>query len=231
MDDRADLLVIGAGGLGTPAAWAAAAAGVRSLIVCDDDVVDVTNLHRQVLFTDADLGTPKAAALTRALVARYPVLRAEAVALRFDAASADALIGRARVVLDGSDNLATKFLANDACVRTGTPLVHGAALGLGGQWMAIAAAGRPCYRCLFEELPPDGTADSCAEAGILGPVAGVIGARMAGAALAFLGGVGAEHTGKLVRFDAPDHFRTIRFRPNPMCRACAPREHQLSGRK
>lgn len=227
----ASALVIGAGGLGCAAAWGLALGGVGRVILVDDDRVEESNLHRQVLHRRADVGAPKAESLARALRARFPALAAEARVERFTAGNARALVRAADVVLDGSDNLATKFLANDAAVAERRPLVHGAAVGTGGQWMSVPAGGRPCYRCLFEDLPPpDADAPSCAEAGVLGPVPAVIGARQALAALALLAGAGRHREsrdgekscmGLLIRYDShPMTFRSVTFRPNPGCRAC-----------
>ncbi len=127
-----------------------------------------------------------------------------------------------RVVIDGSDNLATKFLANDAAVLVGRPLVHAAAVGTGGQLLTVPAGGRPCYRCLFEELPPpDADAPSCAEAGVLGPVPGVLGALQAQEALRLLRGETPAFAGRLIRYDSPlMTMGAIRFRPNSSCRVC-----------
>ena len=149
-------LLIGAGGLGCAAAFALAAAGVRDIGVVDDDVVDETNLQRQILHGHADVGIQKVESLAHALERRFPRVRVTPHAARFDARSASALVAAHVVVVDGSDNFATKFVANDACVLAGRPLVHGAAVGLGGQLLTVLAGGRPCYRCLFEEPPTPG---------------------------------------------------------------------------
>ena len=172
------VLVIGAGGLGCPAVFALAAAGVRRIGIVDDDRVDATNLHRQIFHGVGSVGELKVVSLRRAVGTRFPEVSVEAHPLRFDTACAASLLGRYDVVVDGSDNFATKFLANDAAVLARRPLVHGAAVGLGGQLLTVPAGGHPCYRCLFEALPPAGVATSCAEAGVLGPVPGVIGALL-----------------------------------------------------
>src|SRR4051812_38108414 len=170
------VLIIGAGGLGCPAALALGAGGARRIGIVDDDRVDASNLHRQVLFGDADVGQPKAMAAARALARRFPALDVVAHAVRFDVTNARALVAAYDIVVDGSDNFATKFLANDAAVLERRPLVHGAAVGTGGQLMTVPAGGQPCYRCLFEAPPPPEVGASCAAAGVLGPVPGVIGA-------------------------------------------------------
>src|SRR5580692_7112308 len=192
-------LIIGAGGLGCPAALALAAAGVARLGVVDDDRVDASNLHRQILFGDADVGEPKVLAFARALGGRYDV------------------------VIDGSDNFATKFLANDAAVLVGRPLVHGASVALGGQLLTVPAGGRPCYRCLFEDQPPAGVGPSCAEAGVLGPVPGVIGALQGVEAARLLRHETPAFVGRLVQYDSQAmSVRIVRFNPNPACAVCGP---------
>jgi len=217
------VLIIGAGGLGCPAALALGAAGVRAIGVVDDDRVDATNLHRQVLFADADVGELKVVAFARALSRRFPGVRVTPHAERFDAASAARLIANYDIVLDGSDNFATKFLANDAAVLARKPLVHGAAVGMGGQLLTVPAGGRPCYRCFFEDVPPAGTGPSCAEAGVLGPVPGVVGALQGAEAARLLAGESPAFAGRIVQYDSPAmSFRSIRYNPNPACAVCGP---------
>jgi adenylyltransferase/sulfurtransferase len=225
------VLILGAGGLGCPAALALAAAGVRRIGVVDDDRVDATNLHRQILFTDADVGAPKATAFARALAGRFPALAVTPHAVRFEVGNALELVAAYDVIVDGTDNFAAKFLANDAAVLAGKPLVHGAAVGLGGQLLTVPVRGRPCYRCLFEEPPPPGVGPSCAEAGVLGPVPGVIGALLGAEAARLVKGESPAFVGRLVQYDSPSmSVRTVRFNPNPLCAVCAPgaRIHALS---
>jgi adenylyltransferase/sulfurtransferase len=221
---------VGAGGLGCPAAFALAAAGVRDLGVVDDDVVDATNLHRQILHGEPDVGILKVESLAHALEMRFPRVRIETHAMRFDADTAVSLVSRYDVIVDGSDNFATKFIANDACVLAQRPLVHGAAVGLGGQLLTVPAGGKPCYRCLFEEEPPPGVGPSCAEAGVLGPVPGVIGALQGAEAARILSGQNPAFAGRLVQYDSLGMtVRAVRFNPNPTCAVCgaAPRIHAL----
>jgi adenylyltransferase/sulfurtransferase len=224
------VLIIGAGGLGCPAAFALAAAGVRDLGVVDDDVVDVTNLHRQILHGEPDVGILKVESLAHALEMRFPHARVEPHAMRFDADTAVSLVSRYDVIVDGSDNFATKCIANDACVLARRPLVHGAAVGLGGQLLTVPAGGKPCYRCLFEEEPPPGVGPSCAEAGVLGPVPGVIGALQGAEAARILQGQNPAFAGRLVQYDSLGMtVRAVRFNPNPTCAVCgaAPRIRAL----
>lgn len=216
------VLIIGAGGIGCGAAFALAAAGVRALTVVDDDVVDRSNLQRQILHAEAAVGRPKVDSLAETLEGRFPGVRVRRIRGRFDAETAPTLVSEHDIVLDGSDNLATKFLANDAAVLGGKPLVHGAAVGTFGQLLSVPAGGQPCYRCLFEDLPPpEADAPSCSEAGVLGPVPGVIGALQAAECVRFLAGDGFSCAGRLIRYDSPfPSFRAVRFRRNPGCAVC-----------
>ena len=217
------VLIVGAGGLGCPAAFGLAAAGVTRIGLVDDDRVDETNIHRQFLHGVAAVGQLKVASLAAALTARFPGVAVETYAVRFDADNAAALLGRYDVVIDGSDNFATKFLVNDAAVLAGKPLVHGAAVGLGGQLVTVPAGGRPCYRCLFEEPPPAGVGPSCAEAGVLGPVPAVIGGLQASEAVRLLRGETPAFSGRLIRYDSASlSMRIVRFNPNPTCGVCGP---------
>jgi molybdopterin/thiamine biosynthesis adenylyltransferase len=231
LSDGPGVLVIGAGGLGCPAAFALAAAGVRDITVVDDDAVDETNLHRQILHGQADVGIAKVESLAHALERRFPRVRVEPLHARFDATTALSLVLAHSVVVDGSDNFATKFLANDACVLAGVSLVHGAAVGLGGQLLSVPAGGLfPCYRCLFEELPPAGTGPSCAEAGVLGPIPGVIGALQGAEAARLLMGQKPAFAGRLVQYDSAGMtVRAVHFKRNLSCAVCgvAPRIRKL----
>ena len=208
--------VIGAGGLGGPIALALGAAGVE-LVIADHDVVELSNLHRQIQFTSNDLGQGKAERLAQLVVARRGAARG--VAVRWDAETADGLGGDADVVIDASDDPATKFAVADWAVANGRCYVIAAALRYGGNAM-VGAPGAACYRCLFEE-PVD--AASCADAGVLGPVVGAIGGAAAAFALALIRG-DRSLAGSLFAFDdlrkSPDP-RTVRFAPRTGCPACA----------
>lgn len=220
---NATALLVGAGGLGCGAALGLAAGGIRRLIVVDDDVVDDTNLPRQVLHAESAIGEPKVRSLARTLRRLFPGVEVAPVEGRMTAESAPGLMEAADVVLDGSDNLATKFLANDAAVLGRKALVHGAAVASWGQILAVPPGGHPCYRCLFEDLPPAGAgaAPSCVEAGVLGPVPGVIGALQAAQALRLLSGESPASEGRLIRYDSRLlAMRAVLFKPNPTCMVC-----------
>jgi molybdopterin/thiamine biosynthesis adenylyltransferase len=196
--ERKRALLVGVGGLGCPAALALARSGIGGIGLCDDDTVEPTNLHRQILFGAADLGVAKLEAAARALREIRADLPVYAHPMRLLPDNALALVGEYDVVLEGSDNFATKFLAADACALAGVPIVHASAVRWVGTALAVSARARPCYRCLFEDVPT-GDAPNCAEAGVMGPVAGIIAAAQVDLALAFIDGdpVG----GQLVTFD------------------------------
>ena len=216
------VLLVGAGGLGCGAALALAAAGLRHLVVVDDDVVEESNLHRQVLHKNAAVGMPKAQSLAATLAQRYPSVEVTQMQTRFDATSAARLLQGCAALVDASDNFRTKFLCNDAAVLARIPLVHAAVAGLRGQLLAVAAGGRPCYRCLFEDLPPP-DAGVGPPAGPLGPVPGVLGALQGTEAMRFLRGAPA-FVGRLLQYDAASlSMRLVRLRPNPHCAVCGTR--------
>jgi molybdopterin-synthase adenylyltransferase len=216
-------LLVGAGGLGSPAARVLARAGVGTIAIADDDLVDVSNLHRQVLHRTADAGRAKADSAADAL-RRIAATEAVAIRERVHAGNVLDLVRRFDVVLDGSDNFATKFLINDACVLARVPFVHAGAIRWSGQVLAVWP-GAACYRCLFEELPPAASGMSCGEAGIVGPVAGVVGALQAEAAMALLDerAAGRRLSTLLVYDGLQGTIRRVEFAPNPSCRACGER--------
>jgi molybdopterin/thiamine biosynthesis adenylyltransferase len=195
---KARVLLVGVGGLGCPAALALARAGVGFLTISDDDVVEEANLHRQILYDEADIGTNKADAAARALEELVPGVSASVVGSRVLPHNAIQLVQRADVVVEGSDNFATKFLVADACFIARVPVVHASAVRWHGTVLAVGPAGAPCYRCLFEDVPREG-APACAEAGVIGPVVGVLAALQADLALSLLDGDPVE--GTLVTFD------------------------------
>jgi adenylyltransferase/sulfurtransferase len=219
----AHALVIGAGGLGAPAAQFLVAAGVGTLTLCDADTVDLTNLQRQILYSTPDVGAPKVAAAKARLAAVNPEVRVEAVQARIGPAELAPLVARADVVLDCSDNFATRHAVNRACVAARTPLVSGAAIRFDGQVAVFDArdAASPCYHCLFgegEELEET----RCAIMGVFAPVVGIVGATQAAEALKLIGRVGEPMTGRLLLLDAfAMHWRDIRIPRDPQCPVCA----------
>ena len=225
--EAAKVLVVGAGGLGSPSAFYLAAAGVGTLVLVDDDVVDRSNLQRQILHTEAGIGTPKVESAARALAALNPRTRIDARRERLVAGNVEALLSDVDVVLDGADNFPVRYLLSDACVRLGKPLVHGAVHRFEGQ-VSVFDAGRmrgaaPCYRCLFPEPPAPEDAPNCAEAGVLGVLPGVIGLLQATEVLKLLLGIGEPLRGRLLQFDALKmRFRETRLAPDPDCAVCAP---------
>jgi molybdopterin/thiamine biosynthesis adenylyltransferase/rhodanese-related sulfurtransferase len=214
------VLVVGAGGLGCPALLYLAAAGVGRIAVVDPDTVDASNLQRQVLYTSDDVGSNKAETAARRLRALNPLVRVEAHPVRFSRANAIGLVSSCDLVLDGSDNFATRYLVNDACVLAGRPFVYGAIQGFEGQVSVFNLRGGPTYRCLFPEPPEPGTAPSCAEAGVLGAVAGLIGTAQACEAIKVLSGVGEPLSGRLLVWNALTMaFTSVGLGPDPAARA------------
>jgi molybdopterin/thiamine biosynthesis adenylyltransferase len=218
---HARVLLVGVGGLGCPAALVLARAGVGVLGLCDDDMVERSNLHRQILFSDGDVGTPKLDAAARALrsgeAEHRPELRLHRTRLLPD--NALSIVREYDLVLEGADNFATKFLAADACALARVPVVHASAVRWIGTALAVGAGGSPCYRCLFEDVLPPDQAPSCADAGVMGPVVGVVAAAQADLALALLDGLPVA--GDLVTYDGRADVlrrRTIARRVDcPLC--------------
>ena len=223
----ARVLVVGAGGLGSPAAFYLAAAGVGTLRLADDDVVERSNLQRQILHADARIGQAKVDSAATALSALNPGLRIEPVRERVTSANVEALLDGVDVVLDGADNFPVRYLLNDACVKLGKPLVYGAVHRFAGQ-VSVFDAGRrrgaaPCYRCLFPQPPAAEDAPNCSEAGVLGVLPGVVGMLQATEVLKLLLGIGEPLAGRLLQFDAlAMRFRETRLAPDPDCPVCAP---------
>jgi adenylyltransferase/sulfurtransferase len=220
----AKVLVVGAGGLGAPLLLYLAAAGIGTLGLIDDDAVDLSNLQRQVIHDEAAIGRPKVESATTRIRALNPDITLEAMRERLTSANADAIISRFDLVADGSDNFTTRYLLNDACFRQKKTLVSAALLRFDAQLSTFKAhlgAPHPCYRCLFPEQPPEDFIPRCETAGILGSVAGVMGALQATEVLKEIIGVGDSLSGRLLMFDAlGPQFREVRFRRDPDCPTC-----------
>ncbi len=213
----AKLLVVGAGGLGAPAALYLAAAGVGAIVIADPDVVDRSNLQRQVIYAEDDVGRPKVEAAADRLAALNPHVFVAGYDGAFDAESADELVDGVDLVLDGTDDFATRFTVNAACVKHGVPLVSGAI----GRWTGQVGVftSKPCYRCLVPGVPPD--AETCQTVGVVGALAGVIGSMMALEAIKLITGAGEPLAGRLLIYDSlAAETRTVRIGADPECPVC-----------
>ena len=219
----ARILVIGAGGLGAPVLLYLAAAGVGTLGIVDDDAVSLSNLQRQVIHATPDVGRPKVESAAAAIGRINPHVRVETHAVRLDAGNAPALVEAYDVVVDGSDNFATRYLVSDTCFHAGKPLVTAAVSEYDGSLTTLmphlpGPDGRPnpTYRCLFPEPPPEGLVPSCAVAGILGALTGTMGSLQALEAIKIVAGIGEPLVGRLLMFDARAlRFETVRYRWDP----------------
>ncbi len=218
----ARVLMIGAGGLGSPLGLYLAAAGVGTLGVVDFDVVDESNLHRQVLYGHSDVGRPKLEAALARLADVNPHIDLVPHPLRLSSDNALDLFADYDVVVDGTDNFPTRYLVNDACVMTGKPNVYGSIFRFEGQVSVFWGAEGPCYRCLFPEPPPPGLVPSCAEGGVLGVLPGIIGALQANEVVKLIVGAGDPLVGRLVLFDALKlRFRELKLKKDPNCPVCS----------
>ena len=221
---RGSVLLVGAGGLGSPAALYLAAAGVGRLGIVDADVVDITNLQRQLLHGTADVGRAKTSSARDRLLDVNPHVRVDTYDIRLTSANALEILRDYDVIVDGTDNFPTRYLLNDACVILGKPNVYGSILKFEGQASIFAAPGGPCYRCLFREPPPPGLVPSCAEAGVFGVLPGLVGVIQATETIKLLLGAGETLAGKLLLIDALRmRFRTITVARDPDCPACGTR--------
>lgn len=215
------VLCVGAGALGSPNLLYLAAAGVGTLGIVDDDVVDESNLQRQVVHNVDCVGAPKTESAARTVRALNPGVKVVEHRTRLTRDNALALFSGYDLIVDGSDNFATRYLVNDACVMLGKPNVHGSIFRFDGQVTTFDPARGPCYRCLFPEPPPPELAPSCQEAGVLGVVPGIIGSIQAAEALKLLLGSGEPLVGRLLTYDAlRQAFRELRYRRDPDCPAC-----------
>jgi adenylyltransferase/sulfurtransferase len=218
---KAKILIIGAGGLGSPAAFYLAAAGVGTLGLVDSDAVDLSNLQRQIIHSTPDVGRPKVLSAKEKIQALNPDVQVVMYEERFVADNALRLVADYDVVIDGVDNFPAKFLINDACVLGDKPLVHGGILRFDGRVTTILPRRSACYRCVFKQPPPPGLVASCQEAGVIGALAGVIGTIQATEALKLVLGIGRLLTDRLLDYDAKKtSFREIRIRRNPHCAVC-----------
>jgi molybdopterin/thiamine biosynthesis adenylyltransferase/rhodanese-related sulfurtransferase len=215
------VLLIGAGGLGSPAALYLAAAGVGTIGIVDSDVVDATNLQRQILHNTERLGRSKVASARETLNALNPDVNVVGYEERLTADNIDRIIAGYDVIVDGADNFPTRYLLNDASVKHRIPVVHGSIYRFEGQVTVFKPFEGPCYRCLFHQPPPPELAPSCAEAGVLGVLPGIVGSIQANEAIKLLLGIGEPLVGRYLLFDALDEtFREVKLRRDPLCPVC-----------
>ncbi|MGN2392137.1 molybdopterin-synthase adenylyltransferase MoeB [Pelomicrobium sp. G1] len=222
---QSKVLLIGAGGLGSPAALYLAAAGVGTLGIVDHDVVDRSNLQRQVLHTDDRVGTSKVASAKKTLNALNPAVKVVGYETHLSSRNVEEIFSGYDLVVDGSDNFPTRYLVNDACVKLGIPNVHGSVFRFEGQatvfWPQYPKRRGPCYRCLYPEPPPAELAPSCAEAGVLGVLPGIIGLLQATEAIKLILGIGDPLVGRLLYYDALcGRFDELALERDPSCRYC-----------
>jgi adenylyltransferase/sulfurtransferase len=221
----ARVLLVGAGGLGSPSALYLAAAGVGTLGLVDFDVVDVSNLQRQVLHGTSAIGRPKLESARARIADINPHVNVETYETRLTSANALEILGKYDVIVDGTDNFATRYLTNDACVMLGKPNVYGSIFRFEGQASVFSTPDGPCYRCLFPNPPPPGLVPSCAEGGVLGVLPGLVGTIQATEALKLILGTGESLAGRLLLIDAMSmRFHTVRVPRDPQCPACGTRE-------
>jgi molybdopterin/thiamine biosynthesis adenylyltransferase len=214
-------LVLGAGGLGGPALLVLASAGVGRLMVADDTVLQTSDLHRQPLLGEPDLGMRRSKAAAQRLARQFPALDITVLDGPFGGASATEVARSAHVVLAGSGSVSTHFLANDAVLAAGIPLVHGGVLGYSAQILTVLPGTTGCLRCLFEDPPPDGSIPTCVEAGVLGPLAGLIGALMGSEAVRLLAGERGTYAGQLFIYHSRSaSSRTVPVRRREGCPSC-----------
>jgi adenylyltransferase/sulfurtransferase len=218
----ARVLCVGAGGLGSPAALYLTAAGVGTLGLVDFDVVDMSNLQRQIIYSRDDVGRPKLEAAAERLRGLNPEVRVVTHDTALTSANALDILRDYDVIVDGADNFPTRYLVNDACVLLGKPNAYGSIFRFDGQASVFGAPDGPCYRCLYPEPPPPGLVPSCAEGGVLGVLPGIIGTIQATEAIKLIIGAGTTLAGRLLLFDALTmEFRTMKLRRDPACPVCS----------
>ena len=216
------VLIIGAGGLGAPAAMYCAAAGIGTIGIVDADAVEVSNLQRQIIHFTGDIGTAKVVSAREKMEAINPDVKVVPTQAFVNAANIEGIIDGYDFVIDGTDNFATKFLINDACVMKRIPFSHGGILRFNGQTMTVLPKESACYRCVFHKPPPKNMIPTCSEAGVLGAVAGMLGTIQAAEALKYVTGAGEVLADALLTFDAlPMHFRKVKLQKNPKCAVCS----------
>ena len=218
---QAKVLCIGAGGLGSPSSMYLAAAGVGTIGLVDDDIVDASNLQRQILHGTDRIGVAKVDSAETTLRALNPDVKVDKHRTRITSDNALALIAPYDVIVDGADNFATRYLVNDVALRLGKPVIHASIFRFEGQITVFPATGSPCYRCLFPNPPPADEAPSCAEAGVLGVLPGIMGVMQATEAIKLILGLGTTLAGRLVVYDAMStKFRELKLRRDPACPTC-----------
>lgn len=221
---QAKVLIIGAGGLGSPAALYLAAAGVGTIGIIDGDAVDLSNLHRQIIHQTADVAQPKVFSARGKMLAINPDVKVVAYYERLTSKNALSILNEYDIILDGTDNFAAKFLINDACYFTKKPLIHGGILRFDGQVFTIRPGQSACYRCIHRNPPPNGLIPTCQEAGVLGVLAGVIGTIQATEALKLILGIGQPLTDRWLIYNAlTAQFRTARVKRQANCPLCGDR--------
>lgn len=217
---NARVLVVGTGGLGAPVSLYLAAAGVGTIGLVDPDVVDLSNLQRQVIHFTKDVGTPKVQSAKEKIEAINPDVKVQTYYELLDSTNAQQIVSEYDFIIDGTDNFPVKFLINDACVLAGKPFSHGGILRFKGQTFTHLP-GTACYRCMFKEPPPPGAVPTCSQAGVLGAIAGMLGTIQAAEALKYITGVGELLTNRLLTFDAKTmQFQTFNVRKRKNCELC-----------
>jgi len=220
---NSSVLIVGAGGLGTPAATYLAAAGVGRLGIVDFDVIEASNLHRQVLYNEEDVGRSKADVIKERLRKVNPHVAVEVYKTKLDSSNALNILKDYDMVLDGTDNFATRYLVNDACVILHKPNIYASVFRFDGQASVFIAGEGPCYRCLYPEPPPPGLVPSCAEGGVLGVLPGIMGSIQAVQTIGLILGSGKPLVGRLLLFNAADaKFTELYVSKNPQCPVCGP---------
>ncbi len=217
---KSKVLIVGAGGLGSPAALYLAAAGVGTLGIIDNDKVDLTNLQRQIIHFTGDIGKPKVESAREKINQLNPGVKVITYQDLMTSGNALGIIKEYDFIIDGTDNFPTKFLINDACVMEGIPYSHGGILRFEGQAMTFVP-GNACFRCVFEDLPPKDSVPTCSQAGVLGAVAGILGTIQVAEAVKYIIGKGELLTNRFLIFDALEmDFRTVKIKRNPGCPVC-----------